>query len=122
MRIDKFIWNVRLFKTRRLATEACQKERIMIGNNIVKPAKPVSINDTITVQHTGIKREFKVLDLPKNRLGAKLVEQYIEEVTSAEELQKLKQIQEMNRQNYLSGIKGRPTKKDRRDLDDFHGA
>lgn len=117
MRIDKYLWCVRLFKTRSLATTACNKDQVRISGESVKPGKTLGLKDQIAIKHGPYWREYKVLDFPKSRIGAKLVELYLAETTDEEVLQNLEEIQRMNRQNQMLGIKGRPTKKDRRDLD-----
>jgi ribosome-associated heat shock protein Hsp15 len=119
MRIDKFIWTVRLYKTRSLASKSCDGEKVKLNDTFAKPTKTVAVNDIIAIKTIPIWRTFKVLDFPKSRIGAKLVELYIIEITPEADLQQLEQIQEVNRQNNLLGIKGRPTKKDRRNLDDL---
>ncbi|TXB65836.1 RNA-binding S4 domain-containing protein [Vicingus serpentipes] len=120
MRIDKYIWAIRLFKTRTLSSKSCADEKVKLnGVFIIKGSKAVNINDEIAIKVIPIWRTFKVLDIPKSRLGAKLVHEYAIETTSEFDLKQLELIQLENRQNKLLGIKGRPTKKDRRDLDDF---
>lgn len=121
MRIDKYLWHVRLAKTRSIANKLCAGERIRINGDIVKPSKDVAKGDNISLRDNPAWREFKVLDLPKNRLGAKLVPEYLKETTSEDALEQIKVVQEMNRQNRSFGIVGRPTKKNRRDLDRFKG-
>lgn len=120
MRIDKYSWTVRLFKTRSLASKACDSEKVKLNGAFVKASKNVAVNDEIAIKTIPIWRTFKVLDFPKSRVGAKLVASYLIETTSEHELIQLKQIQELNRQNKVLGIKGRPTKKDRRDLDQLN--
>lgn len=117
MRIDKFIWAVRLFKTRTLAAKACDGEKVKLNEAFVKPSKVVSIGDEIAIKVIPIWRTFKVLELPKSRIGAKLVSLSIIETTKEADLVRLEQILLQNKQNKVLGIKGRPTKKDRRDLD-----
>lgn len=117
MRIDKFIWAVRLFKTRTLAAKACDGEKVKLNGTFVKSSKVVTEGNEIAIKVIPIWRTFKVLDLPKSRVGAKLVSQYIVETTPEADLVQLEQIQLQNHQNKVLGIKGRPTKKDRRDLD-----
>lgn len=117
MRIDKYIWAVRLFKTRALASKACQTEKVKLNDLFIKPAKAVEKDSTISIKSPPIWRSFKVLDIPKSRVGAKLVSDYIIEKTSLTDLELLKTVQIENRKNQLMGIKGRPTKKDRRDID-----
>ena len=117
MRIDKFSWAVRLFKTRTLATKACDDEKVKLNGTFVKPSKMVATGNEISIKVIPIWRTFKVLELPKSRLGAKLVAQYIVETTLETDKALLEQIQLQNHQNKVLGIKGRPTKKVRRDLD-----
>ncbi|MFB0926054.1 MAG: S4 domain-containing protein [Vicingaceae bacterium] len=119
MRIDKFIWAVRLFKSRSVASKACLSEQVKINNSFFKPSKPVSVGAIISIKSIPIWRTYKVIDFPKSRVGAKLVADYIIETTPEEELRQLNEIQEANRQNKFLGIKGRPTKKVRRDLDNL---
>ena len=120
VRIDKWLWAVRVFKTRTVASEACKKGRILIGNNSVKPSRMVRIGEVVQVKKPPITYSFKVLAISQKRMGAKLVPEFMENVTPAEEYEVL----EMNK---LSGFidrqrgSGRPTKKERRDLEDFTG-
>ena len=116
MRIDKYIWCIRIFKTRSLATKACNEGKVLLNNNVVKPGKIIKENDIISVKTIPIWRLFKVLDFPKSRINAKLVSDYAIETTSEDDLFKLKEYQNINKQNKYLGIKGRPTKKDRRNI------
>lgn len=117
-RIDSFLWSVRLFKTRSKASEACKKNRIEINGEGVKASKSVAVNDKILIKKEGIKFQYKVLELASKRMGAKLVPDYIEETTEREEKEKLK-IRQLAQKTYRDKGTGRPTKKDRRDLEDF---
>lgn len=119
MRIDKYIWSIRLFKTRSLAAHACDNEKVKLNGLEAKPSKDVKVGDTISVKETPIWRAFKVIDLPKSRLGAKLLPAYCMEITDPTDLEELNRIRLMNKENRESGIYGRPTKKDRRNLDRF---
>ncbi|PKP46485.1 MAG: RNA-binding protein [Bacteroidetes bacterium HGW-Bacteroidetes-12] len=119
MRIDKFSWAVRLFKTRTLATKACDAEKVKLNGVFVKPSKAVAVGDEIAIKVIPIWRTFKVLELPKSRVGAKLVSQYLLETTAEADLQLLEEIQQQQHQNKILGIKGRPTKKIRRDLNNL---
>ena len=118
VRIDKWLWAVRIFKTRTIATDAIKMGRVTIGGQKVKPSRNVKVGEVIDVKKPPIIYSFKVLALAENRMGAKLVPGFMENVTSKEQLDLL----EMNR---ISGFRdrakglGRPTKKDRRDIDDF---
>tara|TARA_B110000046_G_scaffold126200_1_gene132666 strand:- start:1426 stop:1701 length:276 start_codon:yes stop_codon:yes gene_type:complete len=86
---------------------------------IVKPSKEIGQGDKFSLRDNPTWRTFKVIDLPKNRVGAKLVKDFLTETTTLEDLEKINLVQEMNRQNRFQGIVGRPTKRDRRDLDRF---
>lgn len=118
MRLDKLLWCVRYFKTRSLAAEACKKNRIKVNGDVAKASREVGPSDIITVRKDQIDYMFEVLQLPKNRLGAKLVSLYIVDKTSQEELDKL-ELRRLSQDYYRERGEGRPTKKDRRDLDGF---
>ncbi len=118
MRLDKFLWTVRKFKTRGLATEAVKKERITVNEIVSKPSKELKVSDVIRIRQEGFLIQLKVLDFPKSRVGAKLVELYIKDETPQEEVDKQEFIKLMRNFNRDRGT-GRPTKRERRDLDDF---
>lgn len=117
-RIDKWLWAVRIFKTRTIAAEACKKGRISINGVQAKPSRMIKPGDIINVKKSPITYSFKVLQAIEKRIGAKLVPEVMENVTSPEQYELL----EMSK---ISGFidrargTGRPTKKDRRSLDDF---
>ncbi len=118
VRIDKWMWATRIFKTRTIAMEACKKNRIAVNNVPVKPSRTVKIGDIIQVKKPPITYSFKVLALAEKRMGAKLVSNYLENITPPEQYE----ILELNKINgFIDRAKGtgRPTKKDRRELDDF---
>lgn len=119
MRLDKFLWTVRLYKTRSLADKECQSGHVKLNDNTCKSSKEVQQNDIVAIRVTPVWRTFKVLGIPKSRVGARLVPQYLVETTPEPDLELLSDIQAHNRQNKILGIKGRPTKKQRRDLDKF---
>lgn len=116
MRIDKYLWCIRLFKTRSLATQSIQQERVEIDGQIVKPSRTVAAGDRITLKYRGYTRSFEVIAWPKSRVGAKLVDQYALEITPPEEIEKRDLIQRAQTFQRPRGL-GRPTKRDRRDLD-----
>ncbi len=118
VRIDKWLWTVRIYKTRSQATEACRKGHISIGNLPVKPSRAVHLNEIIKVRKPPIVRTFKVLGLAEKRMSAKLTEDFIEDITPPEELE-LQEMQKNMRWITRDPGTGRPTKKDRRELDDF---
>lgn len=118
MRIDKFLWSVRFYKTRTIATEEIKKNRVSIGDNVVKSSKEVKNGDVIKMRKNQIEYKIKVVDIPKSRVGAKLVPNYVVDMTEKDQYEILalrKSSQDYYRQK---GI-GRPTKKDRRDMDDY---
>lgn len=116
VRIDKFLWSVRIYKTRSIATDACKKGRIFINDTPAKSSRTVSVGDMIIVKKPPVIYLYKVKELLSNRVGAKLVENYIENLTSEEELQKLDVNSQVIFVRRDRGT-GRPTKKERRDLD-----
>ena len=118
VRIDKFLWSVRLFKTRSFAAEACKKGRVTMGGMPVKTSRVVKVGDVLEIRVPPIIRSFKVLALADNRMGAKLVLGFIEDVTPADVLAVLEMSQLAQASGRQRGT-GRPTKKERRDLDDF---
>ena len=117
VRIDKYLWAVRLYKTRTLATEACKKGRITVDDMPAKPSRTITIGDVIEVKKMPVVYSYRVKDPIEKRVGAKIVDQYVENVTPQEELQKL----EMQDDFFVKRDqgKGRPTKKERRLLDDI---
>lgn len=115
-RIDKWLWEVRLFKTRSQATEACKAGKVKIENISVKPAKEIKTGEIITVSLNPLFKTIQVKDFPKSRLSAKLVPDYLEDLTPQEEYDRIKLIQETNSEYRDRGI-GRPTKKQRRLID-----
>ena len=118
MRIDKYLWCVRYFKTRSLATEACNKGHIKINNAVVKASKDVFKGDVITIRKNQIYYSFEVIGIPTSRVGAKLVTLYIKDTTPIEELERL-ELMKYSQDYYRGKNTGRPTKKDRRDLEEF---
>ncbi len=117
-RIDKWLWAVRVFKTRTLAADACKKGRITMSGSPIKPSRIIKPGDVIEVRKSPITYSFKVLQAIENRVGAKLVPEVMENVTPPAQYELL----EMSR---ISGFidrargTGRPTKKDRRSLEEF---
>ncbi|MFO7851873.1 MAG: RNA-binding S4 domain-containing protein [Bacteroidota bacterium] len=115
-RIDKFLWSVRIYKTRSMATEACKKGRIIINDMQVKPARQVTIDEVIKVKKPPVLYTYRIKKIPPSRIAAKLVDDYIEDLTPAEEKIKL-DIKQKTRATYRYKGSGRPTKKERRDFD-----
>jgi ribosome-associated heat shock protein Hsp15 len=118
MRIDKYLWAVRLFKSRNAASIACKKGYIQIEGQNAKPSREIYISDTISVRRNQLTTKLHVLDLPKSRVGAKLVPQYCKNITPQETVDMQKAVAENQRLSRVKGT-GRPSKKDRRDLEGF---
>lgn len=116
MRADKFLWSVRLFKTRKDATEACKDNKISIRNNAIKPGYEIKTDDVILIKKGSLKNTFMVVGFPLSRVGAKLVNEYIQDITPMEEQEKNRLILLAKREDVYDGS-GRPTKRDRRTLD-----
>lgn len=117
-RIDKWLWAVRIYKTRSIAAEACKKGHVSIGERTAKPAHNVRVGDIVNVKKAPVTYSFKVLKCAENRVGAKLVPELMENVTTQDQYE----ILEMSRMSGFVGRArgtGRPTKKERRDLDQF---
>jgi ribosome-associated heat shock protein Hsp15 len=118
VRIDKFLWATRVFKTRSLAAQACDLKKIKIKGQLVKASRTVKVGDEISVKHGPFERQFKVVQLLQNRVSAKLVPDYSIEITPADTIEKMKAHYAARAAWRTPGL-GRPTKKERRDLDDF---
>ena len=118
MRIDKYLWCIRIFKTRSIATTACKKGQVKINSVSLKPSKEIFGGELISIRKNQINYTIEVLDIPKSRLGAKLVDLYRKDKTPKEEFEKTELLKYSKDYYRKKGI-GRPTKKDRRDIDDF---
>ncbi|WP_242135854.1 RNA-binding S4 domain-containing protein [Aestuariivivens marinum] len=118
MRIDKYLWCVRYFKTRSLATTACKKGQVKINKDIAKPSREVYPQDKIEIRKNQINYTFIINDVPDNRVGAKLVDIYRTDTTPKEAFEAHELLQYAKDYYRKKGV-GRPTKKDRRDIDNF---
>lgn len=118
MRVDKYLWCVRYYKTRNMVTEACKKNHITVNGQVAKASKEVFPGDKITFRKDQINYIILVLDVPQNRVGAKLVDVYRKDETPAEAFAHL-ELLKLSKEHYRRTGDGRPTKKDRRDLEDF---
>ncbi|WP_299052540.1 S4 domain-containing protein [uncultured Polaribacter sp.] len=118
MRIDKYLWCIRIFKTRSIATTACKKGQVKLENKSVKPSKEIFGDELIIVRKNQINYQIKVLDLPESRVGAKIVDLYRKDVTPKEAFEKT-ELLKYAKDYYRKKGTGRPTKKDRRDIDDY---
>ena len=118
VRIDKWMWATRIFKTRTIAAEACKKGRVMVGGVTVKPSRTIKVGEVIQVRKPPITYSFKVLQAIEKRVGAKLVSEMMENVTTPDQYELLEMSRVSGFVNRAKGT-GRPTKKERRSLDDF---
>lgn len=117
-RIDKWLWSVRIYKTRSVAATAIKNSRVRIGDTIAKPSLPVKEGDVVKVRKPPVTYSFRVIGIPPSRVGAKLVPQFLENITPQSEYDLIEMQKMSGMQARAKGL-GRPTKKERRDLDDF---
>lgn len=118
VRVDKWLWAMRIFKTRTIATEACKKGRVIMDGVSVKPSRAVKVGDVINVRKPPVTYSFRVKALAQNRLGAKLVPEYMENITPKSELDLLDMVRISGFIDRRKGL-GRPTKREGRDLAEF---
>lgn len=118
VRVDKWLWAMRVFKTRTIATDACKKGRVTVGGAVVKPSRTIKVGDVIDVKKPPITYSFRVKALTQNRLGAKLVENYLENITPKSQYEILEMAKISGFVDRRKGL-GRPTKRDQRDLSRF---
>lgn len=118
LRIDKYLWSIRVYKTRTDATDACKGGKVRVNGTDIKPSKGVMVGDVITARKGAVAYTYKVLELVDKRQGAKLVPRYAENLTPQEELDKLRAPVETFFLKRDRGA-GRPTKKDRRQMEDL---
>lgn len=119
MRIDKYLWCVRYYKTRTLATTACKKGQIKVNGDTVKPSREIYPTDTIELRKNQINYKLTVNDIPPSRVSAKLVDIYRTDITPKTEFE-AQELLKYSKDYYRKKGTGRPTKKDRRDIDDFN--
>lgn len=121
VRIDKWLWSTRIFKTRTIASEACKKGRVTINGMAVKPSHGIKVGTVIQVRKPPVTYSFEVTGLVENRVGAKLVPNYLKNVTPADQYQLLEMVKISGFVNRQKGL-GRPTKKEGRELAEFTDA
>lgn len=117
-RIDKWLWATRIFKTRSIATEACKKGRVAIDGITVKPSRTVKVGETVSVRKPPVTYTFEVIGLTEARVGAKLVPNFLKNITTKDQYELLEMVRISGFVNRQKGL-GRPTKKDGRDLAHF---
>ena len=118
MRVDKYLWCVRYFKTRNIASTACRKGHVRVNGQSVKPSREVYPTDKIVLRKNQIDYQLTVLDIPESRIGAKIVDIYRMDTTPKEAFEHSELLQ-YSKDYYRKKGTGRPTKKDRRDIDDY---
>ena len=118
VRIDKWLWAVRLFKTRSLASEACKKGYVIVGGVSVKSSRNIKVGDVIQLKRAPVMFSYQVLGITEKRIGAKLVPDFMKDVTPEDQLE-INNLQRLNIRLQRQRGTGRPTKKERRDLEDF---
>lgn len=118
MRVDKYLWCIRFYKTRSIATEACKKNQIKLADTPLKPSKELFGGEVLSIRNNQINYKIEVLELPKSRVGAKIVDLYRRDLTPKSEFDNRELIRSSQEYYRKKGV-GRPTKKDRRDFDDF---
>lgn len=115
VRIDKWLWMVRIFKTRSMATDACHASKVKVNGHTIKPSKMVKRDECYQIRIGILQKTVKVIDSPKQRVGAPLVNQYFEDLTPSEEYENLKILRtKFEHRDFGSG---RPTKRDRRQIE-----
>lgn len=118
MRVDKFLWCTRYFKTRNIAAESIKKGHVTVNGQVAKASREVYPTDKIVLRKDQINYQFTILDIPPNRVGAKLVDIYRKDTTPDEAFAHL-ELLKLSKEYYRAKGEGRPTKKDRRDIDDY---
>jgi len=118
MRIDKYLWCVRYYKTRNIATTACKKWHVKVNGQVVKPSREVYATDVIELRKNQINYKLTVNDIPPNRVGAKLVDIYRTDTTPKEAFE-AQELLKYSKDYYRKKGTGRPTKKDRRNIEDY---
>ncbi|WP_282161555.1 RNA-binding S4 domain-containing protein [Ulvibacterium marinum] len=118
MRIDKFLWSTRYFKTRNLASNACKKGQVKVNGHSAKPSREVYPMDDIIVRKNQIDYQLQILEIPPSRVGAKLVDIYRKDITPKEAFE-TNELLKYSKDYYRKKGTGRPTKKDRREIEDY---
>lgn len=118
MRIDQYLWALRYFKSRSISSKACKKGQVKVNDQVAKPSREIFPTDKIIVRKEQVNLSLDVLDIPKSRIGAKLVDIYRVNTTPRNAF-KQNELQSLAQDYYREKGEGRPTKKDRRELDNY---
>jgi ribosome-associated heat shock protein Hsp15 len=121
MRVDKYLWCIRYYKTRSIATASCKKGSVKLNGEVIKPSKEIYPGDELLVRKDQIDYTLLVLDIPPSRVGAKLVDQFRKDTTPQDAFKNVELLSYAKKYYRKKGT-GRPSKKDRRDLEDFTGS
>ena len=122
VRVDKYLFAMRIYKTRSIATEACKKGRVTMNGQELKPSRTITVGNKFCVRKGPIPYTYEVLRLSENRLGAKLVPDYLQDITAPEQLELLELARlgkQSGRYERIGDATGHPTKKDRREIEQF---
>ena len=120
VRVDKWLWSVRIFKSRTMATDACKSGKVQVNGSVAKASQLIQVGDLLTVKKNGFNLQYKALDLIRKRVGAPIAQKCYEDLTPAEELNKYNDwFVGKGRAEFRDKGKGRPTKKDRRKIETF---
>ncbi|AWM12812.1 S4 domain-containing protein [Flavobacterium sp. NRK F10] len=118
MRIDKYLWAIRYYKTRNMASEAIKKGHVTVNGQVAKPSREIYPMDKVSVRRDQINYLLTILDIPQSRVGAKLVDIYRKDETPQEAFAHLEMLK-LSKEHYRAKGTGRPTKKDRRDIENY---
>lgn len=118
MRLDKYLWAIRLYKTRPIAADACSNGRVMMDGRILKASHEVKQGERYNINIEQLHKEIEVVSIPPNRVGAPLVQLYMKDLTPQEEYQRIQMARQYAFEKRDRGV-GRPTKRDRRDIEEF---
>lgn len=118
VRIDKWLWAMRIFKTRTIATDACKKGRVSMGGSVLKPSRMIKVGDVVDVRKPPVTYSFRVKALTENRLGARLVPEFLENITPQSQYDLLEMTRISGFVDRQKGL-GRPTKRDSREMSKF---
>jgi ribosome-associated heat shock protein Hsp15 len=123
VRLDRWLWAVRIYKTRSQAGSACRLNQVSVGGQFAKPARPISIGSILVIEKDQMTRTIRVIALTEKRIGAKLVPEHLEDLTPAEEIERSLAVREQFRLNRVYQVRGegRPSKKQRREIEKFLG-
>ena len=119
LRIDRCLWTLRIYRTRSLASDACKRNWVKVNGCVAKPSKLVNINDIVSARTSTVRKCFRIIKLTERRVSAKEVIEYLEDMTPREKNDEMHQSVQKTIKNLNTCSRGRPSKKQRRDLEEF---